>query len=93
MKLTHEEASHRGDKEALGTYRLKPLREKPTLTDETHFYWTSGSQFMEALKHNPHIKKAHHSCGPGHTYDKIREILSGPVDIFLSPEEWKRAFQ
>ena len=95
LKLTHDGALNVGDKESRGTYKLKPVKKRPTFTDETHFYWMSGSQFVEALRHYPRLKEAHHACGPGHTYEKICEILgdSSQVDIFLSFEEWEKACQ
>ncbi len=91
LKLTHKGAMDIGDKETYATYNLKSAKNTPTLSDETHFYWMSGSQFLEALRHYPHLKKAHHACGPGHTYKKIRSMLgdSAHVDIFLSRENWE----
>ena len=64
LKLTHERALNVGEKETLATYKLKPLDRKPIFTNETHFYWMSGSQFTEAIRCYPQLKKAHHSCGP-----------------------------
>ena len=100
LKLTHRGAVsgqiRTGNKEIMGTYQLHPLTRKPTFEEETHFYWMSGSQFREAIKFYPQLKKAHHSCGPGHTYESICEVLgkdSGAVDIFLSLEEWEEALK
>lgn len=95
LKLTHTEALHTGSLESLGTYKLKVKADKPQLTGQNHFYWMSGSQFQEAIKHYPELKKAYHACGPGHTYEKVCEILGDPsrVDIFLSVEDWKQACQ
>ena len=98
LKLTHTKALHgqgRLSKEVLGTYQLKPRPHKHSLSHKTHFYWMSGSQFAEAIQYYPEIKKAYHACGPGHTYERVREILgdSSHIDIFLSIEEWEQACQ
>ena len=89
LKLTHKGALDVKDKETLATYELQPTAQKPNLLGSTHFYWMSGSQFKEAIKCYPQLKNAHHSCGPGHTYESISRVLD--VNIFLSLEEWEEA--
>jgi len=91
-KLSHTEG-HQGQIKSLGkilgTYKLIPLKTLPDLQNKTHFYWTSGSSFLLALKAYPEIKKAHHFCGPGNTYEIISKEV--PVTIFPKYEQWKEA--
>jgi hydroxymethylbilane synthase len=100
-KLTHETSEsllHEGMmkplepiKKTLMTYKLKPKEgAMPELRGKTHFYWMSGSAFVRAMEIFPEIATASHSCGPGNTYQVIKERLKNPqrLSIFLSHQDW-----
>lgn len=86
QRLTH---SGTGDPDALATYVVE--QDVPEdLADRTHFYWTSGSLFVEAIRRFPAIGKGWHASGPGRTSRVIAETL-GPVahaTIWLEYEQW-----
>ena len=85
---------HRGQAEQglerLSTYTLVSDGDPPDLSSYTHFFWTSGSRFLEAVERQPEILDRWHACGPGNTYKIIRERLGedGKLDVWLSREDW-----
>lgn len=89
VKLTHD-ASPAGRMPQLATYALRPRTSAPDLSGREHFFWMSGSSFLQALQLNPGLRDAQHYCGPGNTYRQIRETLgpSGKIQIELSYESW-----
>ena len=85
-RLTH---SSSGDPDAVATYVVE--QDLPAdLAHRTHFFWTSGSLFLEAIRQTPSLKQGVHASGPGRTARVIREAL-GPVaytNIWLDYEQW-----
>jgi hypothetical protein len=60
------------------------------LPSRTHFFWTSGSLFTEALRRFPAIRRGWHASGPGRTASVIREAL-GEADharVWLDYDQW-----
>ncbi len=90
IKLTHDRAEAEQGLERLATYRLISDGEPPDLSAYTHFFWTSGSRFLEAIERQPSIASGWHACGPGNTHKIIREKLGSDdrIDVLLSHEEW-----
>ena len=76
-----------------GLPRVAPLRSnEDDLESRAHFFWTSGSLFLEALGRHPSIADRAHASGPGRTATTIRETL-GPnarLSIWLDYEQWQR---
>ncbi|XDD52258.1 uroporphyrinogen synthase [Leptospira sp. WS92.C1] len=72
------------------TYQTEPLEDHPDLSDKTHFFWMSASQFDKALALFPQIRDRFHSCGPGITSSHIRKVLgeSANLSIFIHYESW-----
>lgn len=88
QRLTH--TGSRGP-EAISTYVVdRPL--PPDLPSRTHFFWTSGTVFLNALKRYPDIRHAWHGCGPGRTSRVVLDALDDPsrVSIWLDYEQWHR---
>ena len=93
-KLTHREgdtgSSEREGMPIVATYELvdAPESDLPDLTGKTHFYWSSFSQFERADRHfHDVLQKGYHSCGPGSTYERLRNVTSR-VSVYLSHESW-----
>jgi len=89
VKLTHKSGVQNENFSNLATYELeeKDLSSLP-LKDKTHFYWMSGSSYLAAQKAFPAIKEAQHGCGPGNTFNIIRETTEN-VEVFLDYKDWK----
>ena len=89
-KLTHDRAEAEQGLEHQATYRLLSNGAPPDLGEYTHFFWTSGSRFLEAASNQPQILGGWHGCGPGNTMKIIRERLGGEdrLDVWLSHEDW-----
>lgn len=91
IKLTHDRAEAERRLERLATYRLISSEdEQPDLDHYSHFFWTSGSRFLDAVERQPEIADRWHGCGPGNTYGIIRDRLGSDarIDIWLSHDEW-----
>jgi hydroxymethylbilane synthase len=86
LRLTHADA---GDPDALATYAV--TRDLPAdLASRTHFFWTSGRLFRDALERFPALREARHASGPGRTAAAIRETL-GPAAyrrVWLDYDQW-----
>jgi hydroxymethylbilane synthase len=86
QRLTHAAT---GDPEALATYVVD--RDLPAdLGRRTHFFWTSGSLFREALAAHPGIGDGWHASGPGRTAEVIHDTLgsSARVSVWLDYDQW-----
>jgi hydroxymethylbilane synthase len=89
-RLTHQAAAT-ADPDALATYVVDN-----TLPDDlaarTHFFWTSGSEFLEALARWPQLRQGWHGSGPGRTWRTLHETL-GPTArarVWLDYEHWQQ---
>ena len=49
------------------------------LPQRTHFFWTSGSLFRDALARWPEIADRWHASGPGRTSRVIRDALGAAL--------------
>jgi hydroxymethylbilane synthase len=90
LKLTHQDGAPFPWGNKLATYRRKFNQPLPDLSKKTHFFWRSGSDFLQALKEYPGIASAHHSSGPGSTALLLKEKVgdAARVSVFLDYEEW-----
>ena len=85
--------------EAIATYAVQTALPED-LPRRTHFFWTSGSLFRDALARWPEIAGRWHASGPGRTSRVIRDALSGlprrsaegaksgKCRVFLDYDEW-----
>ena len=88
LKLTHAESTSVISRyKRVFTYHLE-LNEFPDLTTFTHFFWSSGYQFQNALEKYPSIKNSFHASTPGITRIFIQKTIGKPIDTFLSYEDW-----
>jgi hydroxymethylbilane synthase len=85
-RLSHDRTA---DPEAIATYSVKQSL-PGDLSARSHFYWTSGSAFRQALETHPAIRTAWHASGPGRTARIIRDALGGDSrhSIWLDYERW-----
>jgi hydroxymethylbilane synthase len=87
-RLTHTGTD---DPSALATYVVdRPL--PPDLDRRTHFFWTSGRVFREAIAAHPALAGAWHGSGPGRTARAIRDNLdsSARVSVWLDYDQWHK---
>lgn len=90
-RLTHRAAAE-ADPGALATYEVRePLPDD--MPSRSHFFWTSGTLFLQALERWPELRERWHGSGPGRTWRTIRETL-GPTPrarVWLEYEDWFQA--
>lgn len=72
------------------TYQTQATEDHPDLSEKTHLFWMSASQFDKALSLFPQIRNRFHACGPGITSSHIRKVLgeSANLSIFIHYESW-----
>ncbi|MFO1509030.1 MAG: hypothetical protein U1F31_04595 [Steroidobacteraceae bacterium] len=89
VKLTHAAGFDTPHATRIATYRLERAAPLEDITRHTHFFWRSGSQFLEYFRANPRLRDAWHGCGPGNTLAMIRAAI-GPERVrpYLSPEQF-----
>jgi len=93
IKLSHAASCDLPGRERIATYRLERHGALPDVRGHTHFFWRSGSQFLEYLREYPRLRAAWHGAGPGHTLRAVRaEVGSERVRAFLSADHFRRAF-
>jgi len=91
IKLSHAAGRDFPGRERVVTYRLERHGALPDVGRHTHFFWRSGSQFLEYLREYPRLRAAWHGAGPGHTLGTIRAELGGErVRAFLSADHFRR---
>jgi hydroxymethylbilane synthase len=88
LRLTHDGAPR---PDALATYRVE-TRLPEDLGTRSHFYWTSGSVFTQAVQRWPSIRNGWHASGPGRTREAIERELgsSDRVGVWLDRAAWER---
>jgi hydroxymethylbilane synthase len=89
VKLSHAAGFDTPHAARIATYRLERAAPLEDVRRHTHFFWRSGSQFLEYLRANPRLRDTWHGCGPGNTLAMIHAAI-GPerVRTFLSPEQF-----
>jgi hydroxymethylbilane synthase len=87
-RLTHAAAAETLP-DALATYVVEETL-PADLSSRTHFFWSSGTAFQEAIARTPAIRDKWHACGPGRTWRVVREILGpgGRVSAWLDYDQW-----
>ena len=92
LKLTHFDAPASKIKKVIFTYKLEKNDISVNFDNKTYFYWMSSSAFKYAIIKYPNIINKFHFCGPGNTYNEIKNILghdSKNLFIELSYKDWK----
>ena len=84
--------------DAIATYAVQTILPED-LPQRTHFFWTSGSLFRDALARWPEIADRWHASGPGRTSRVIRDArlracgassrqAGEHFRVFLDYDEW-----
>ncbi len=91
IKLSHDSGFDPGSASLLPTYRLERVRAPLEVHNHTHFFWNSGSQFLEYLRAAPGLARAAlHGGGPGNTLRILRATLGEQrVSAFLSAAQFR----
>ncbi|NDC39083.1 MAG: hypothetical protein EBZ48_13725, partial [Proteobacteria bacterium] len=90
LKLTHTGGLHTENTNTVATYELQPTQEDLKVAGFSHFFWKSGSTFLELIKRYPSLRECHHACGLGHTAALVQREL-GPgkaVGVYQSFEHF-----
>jgi hydroxymethylbilane synthase len=96
LVLTHREAAKRwNERGAWSAARvLTPYRGVPAApadhgppADSTHVYWGSAAQFDRWRGQLG--AQVHHACGPGKTYEYLREARLAQLHIFPGVQQWR----
>jgi len=92
VKLTHDRAAAVNGSPQVATYRVVSAGALPDLSGYSHFFWTSGSHFLDAIERQPEILGGWHACGPGNSWTIIRDRLGSDdrLEVWLSQEEWRK---
>ena len=89
FKLTHTDSTYDNGMKVLKTYELISNGELPDTKNIESFFWMSGSQFLEVYKHDQTIIDKNHSCGPGNTYQTLKQYISDKnITIYLNFNQW-----
>lgn len=89
-RLTHSAAAEAGtSSDDVPTYDVT-THWPGDLPERTHFFWTSGLEFLRALTKWPILRERTHASGPGRTARVIRETLgaSGRAFVYLDYDQW-----
>ena len=91
QRVTHAAS---GDPHAVATYVVEQSL-PADLERRTHFFWTSGSLFLDALGRHPGIRRGWHASGPGRTARVVRDALGSDAgarfSIWLDYDQWHQA--
>jgi hydroxymethylbilane synthase len=87
LDLTHDHAPRPN---ALATYHVDvPLPDD--LGRRSHFFWTSGELFRQAIDRWPAIRDGWHASGPGRTRQTIAAMVAPErTGVWLDRESWER---
>jgi hydroxymethylbilane synthase len=87
-RLTHRAAEPGPD--TLATYEVSE-RLPDDLARRTHFFWTSGALFLEAVARWPEIRDRWHASGPGRTSRVLQDAIgsNGRTGVWLDYDDWR----
>lgn len=87
-KLGHEGSSKSSHLPLIATYRLVPKTMTGNLElNGENFYWKSASSFRSALEKQPNLVQKKHYCGPGNSYEEIRQFFPQIEILWPSPKQ------
>ncbi len=82
-RLSHNQASPGGDKAHLSGYSIDLKLESDKIPEAAAFVWMSPLEFDLAVQKFPQIKSSLHICGPGRTYEALKQRLGGDQNIYI----------
>lgn len=92
VKLSHQESAQEQGLPVVATYNLSFQHDVASFKGKEFFFWSSGTQFLEAIKTAPELLSKFHACGPGNTHKMISSVLKNPdhLFIFLDSDDWRK---
>ena len=89
-RLTHRDAAS-ADPQALATYEVQESL-PDDLPARTHFFWTSGTQFLQAIERWPELVDRWHASGPGRTWQTLCRTLGhrARARVWLNYDQWQK---
>ncbi len=81
--LTHDEATLDSATQRLASYHLKLKLNSDTLPAAQAYRWKSGSEFRLALNRFPELKNYSHICGPGRSFESLKQQLGSAENIYV----------
>jgi len=89
-RLTHQSAAT-SDPDALATYVVRESL-PDDLPARTHFFWTSSTQFLQAVERWPELRDRWHGSGPGRTWQIVARTLGerARARVWLDYDHWQR---
>ena len=90
QRLTHRTAAA-ADPDALATYVVEETLPED-LPRRTHFFWTSGTQFLQAVERWPELRDRWHGSGPGRTWQTVVGTLGhrARARVWLDYDQWQK---
>jgi hydroxymethylbilane synthase len=88
ITLTHDRS---GRADALATYRVE-VTLPDDLESRSHFFWSSGEAFRQAIDRWPSLRDAWHASGPGRTRQTIAAVVGSTArtGVWLDRDSWER---
>lgn len=81
--LTHDGVLEASKPHRVGTYHLNLSLKSVSLPEAQVFRWKSSSEFQLAIQKFPELKKYSHLCGPGRSFEMIKETLGSVEKIYV----------
>jgi hydroxymethylbilane synthase len=89
-RLSHDSASQAGGKKHLSGYSINLKVKTENLPQEkSAFIWMSPLEFDAALSRFPELKNHYHICGPGRTFEALKEKLGSDKNLFIEILSYK----
>jgi hydroxymethylbilane synthase len=82
-RLSHADASPKGSKKPLATYKINTHLVSQNIKADCAFIWTSPQEFDLAVTRFPQIKFEKHICGSGRTYDALVQRLGTTENLYI----------
>jgi len=96
LKLSHKTATSHKNYPKLSTYQLKAKEiNLQELKECKYFFWTSLSLFKLIHQKMPEIITATHACGPGNTYQGLKDagINANKIFLFSDRQAWLKSIK
>lgn len=82
-RLGHQLALQDEGKQHFATYRLDLSLQSRDIRRQGAFLWKSPQEFDLAVAENPEIRTQLHVCGPGRTFQALKQRLGSDRNIFV----------
>lgn len=82
-RMTHDQVMGLGEKLNFASYHLELEVQDQDLGDFDAYVWESALKFKKALEKFPELRHRFHICGPGRTFDVIKNELASSDKIYV----------